>query len=74
MANDPYAYDDDEADKEMKLHSKRRRFGDFDCPSCAANNPRDEKFGDGDEVMCYYCGTEFHARVSDDGRLSFREI
>jgi hypothetical protein len=51
-----------------------RRFGDFDCPECAANNPYDDRFGDGDEVRCYYCGQEFRAQVSDAGRLKLKAI
>lgn len=46
-----------------------RRFREFDCPDCDANNPREEIFGDGDEVLCFYCGAEFRVRVREDGRL-----
>ena len=51
----------------------KRRFKDFDCPDCNANNPHDESFGDGDEVRCFYCGQEFRAKVSDEGRLKLKE-
>ena len=51
-----------------------RRFGDFDCPDCNANNPYDDSFGDGDEVRCYYCGQEFRAEVNDSGRLRLKVL
>lgn len=57
-----------------EANSKDRRFGDFDCPSCNANNPYDDKFGDGDEIRCYYCGGEFRALVDDTGRLRLKEV
>jgi transcription elongation factor Elf1 len=50
-----------------------RRFQDFDCPECNANNPYDDGFGDGDEIRCYYCGLEFRVQVTDSGRLRLRE-
>jgi hypothetical protein len=52
----------------------KRRFTDFDCPVCAANNPHDDGFGNGDEVRCYYCGQEFKAIVDEDGRLRLKEL
>jgi hypothetical protein len=52
----------------------KRRFKDFDCPDCAANNPYDEEpFGDGDEITCFYCGSQFNVSVNDDGKLRLRE-
>jgi len=69
MPVDPNAFDDDSADE----GGRGRRFADFDCPACNANNPYDEAFGDGDEVLCYYCGQEFEVLVSDEGRLRLRE-
>lgn len=51
-----------------------KRFREFDCPGCNANNPCPEPISDGDEVLCNYCGTEFQARVSGEGRLKLREI
>ena len=49
-----------------------RRFDEFDCPDCTANNPWDEKFGDGDEVRCSYCGEDFKAQVTEAGRLKLK--
>jgi hypothetical protein len=71
MAFDPHDFDDDDLPKEP---GRGRKFSDFDCPGCSANNPRDEKFGDGEEIMCFYCGAEFRARVDDEGRLKLREL
>jgi len=70
MPLDPHAYDDDSRGDDL---GRGRKFGDFDCPACNANNPYDEGFGDGDEVLCYYCGQEFQVRVTDEGRLKLRE-
>lgn len=47
---------------------------EFECPSCSAHNPYDDGFGDGDEIRCFYCGSEFKVEARDDGRLRFREI
>jgi len=65
-------YDDDEKPSGDDL-GRDRRFKDFDCPDCNANNPYDDSFGDGDEVRCYYCGQEFKAQVTDAGRLRLKE-
>jgi hypothetical protein len=71
----PYdrSYEDEDAPAGA-AEGSRRRFQDFDCPDCAANNPYDDGFGDGDEVRCYYCGQEFGVRVSDEGRLRLRAV
>lgn len=61
-------YDEDEG----KGGDAKRVFKEFDCPSCSANNPS-EGFGDGDEVLCNYCGSEYAVRVNDEGRAKFRE-
>ena len=74
MPYDPNAYDeDDDRSGRAELRSARRKFKDFDCPACNANNPYDDPFGDGDEVLCYYCGQEFRVLVGEDGRLRLRE-
>lgn len=66
MRHDRY-FDDDE---EMPRQPARDwRFDRFDCPECDASNPWDDGFGDGDEVMCFYCGTPFQVRVDKEGRL-----
>ena len=68
------SYEDDDEKPVGEDLGKARRFGDFDCPDCNANNPYDDTFGDGDEVRCYYCGQEFRADVSEMGRLRLRAI
>jgi hypothetical protein len=73
MPYDP-AYDEEEKQDSVEEAGRRRRFTDFDCPECSANNPYDDGFGDGDEVRCYYCGQEFRAEVSDTGRLKLKII
>jgi hypothetical protein len=72
MPHDQHGYDDEPIDTGVKA-GKRRLFKDFDCPTCSANNPYDDGFGDGDEVLCYYCGAEFKAKVNEDGQLRLRE-
>ncbi len=76
MPYDPHGLDDDDDDKGAKGEGdgQLRRFSDFDCPDCSANNPYDDKFGDGDEVRCYYCGQLYRAIVSDGGRLRLKEV
>lgn len=64
---------DEDADAKAVSEGASRRFGDFDCPGCNANNPHDDKFGDGDEIRCHYCGVEYKVLVGDDGKLRLRE-
>ncbi len=68
------SYEDEDAKGGGDEMGRARRFGDFDCPDCNANNPYDDAFGDGDEVRCYYCGQEYRAAVDDSGRLRLRAI
>ncbi len=70
MPNDPHAYtgDDDEP-----TPTERRRFHEFECPLCSATNPYDDPFGHRDEVLCFYCGAEFEARVGSEGGLTLKE-
>lgn len=63
--------DDDEGERG---HGVKSRFSDFDCPSCNANNPSGDGFGDGDEVLCNYCGTEYRVRITAEGRLRLKEM
>ncbi|HWV38610.1 MAG TPA: hypothetical protein VN033_09040 [Vulgatibacter sp.] len=50
-----------------------RVFREFDCPACNANNPADDGFVSGDEVICSYCGLTFVAGATAEGRLRLRE-
>ncbi len=67
-------FEDDDKSSSPDQAGEGRRFADFDCPECAANNPWDDGFGDGDEIRCYYCGQEFKANVNDEGRLKLKAI
>ncbi len=73
MPNDPHAFEDDDAEASGVGEGSARRFHDFDCPGCNANNPYDDPFGNGDEVLCYYCGQEYRVQVTDAGRLRLKE-
>jgi transcription elongation factor Elf1 len=66
--------DESESDDEDKGDpSNGKSFNEFDCPLCNANNPYDEVFHHGDNVRCFYCGTEFRVRVDENGRLRLKE-
>jgi hypothetical protein len=73
MPFDP-GYDEDEPPPSAEVEGRRHRFTDFDCPECSANNPYDAGFGNGEEVLCYYCGQEFRAEVNDSGKLKLRVV
>jgi transcription elongation factor Elf1 len=66
MAHD---LDDDEAGEGA---GRRRRFREFDCPECNANNPCDDGFGHGDTVLCNYCGVELAVEVPSEGKPRLR--
>jgi hypothetical protein len=68
MPYDPHGADDDEVEG-----ASARRFDDFDCPSCAANNPYADGFAEGDEIHCFYCGQAYEVRVVS-GKLKLREV
>jgi hypothetical protein len=63
---------EESGDDTQRSLGMKRRFKDFDCPDCNANNPWDETFGNNDEIRCFYCGTEFLAVVNDEGRLRLK--
>ncbi len=63
--------DDDEKPTGAALGT-RRRFEEFECPSCSAHNPYDE-FGNNEEVLCNWCGVEFKALVDEEGVLRLKE-
>ncbi len=66
------SFSDDDDDDEIAPQANRRKFDEFECPSCNANNPCEE-FGNGDEVLCGYCGLSLKAIVDDEGKLKLRE-
>lgn len=72
MPFDSGHFDDDDDDRKSgRSLGKKRRFTEFECPSCSANNPLE--FGSGDEVSCSYCGIPFLVHVDDEGNLKLRE-
>jgi hypothetical protein len=71
MPIDQYEEEDEKEDKSGGASSK---FREFDCPSCNANNPCDPPFADGDELLCNYCGTQYHVRVTEEGRVKLKEV
>ncbi len=66
------SYDDD--DDGQKGPPKAQKWVEFDCPSCNANNPWADGFKEKEEVYCHYCGTNYEARVSSEGKLKLREL
>ena len=72
MPLDHHGGDDD--DEKVPPTGAKTRFGDWDCPDCNANNPADPPIGDGDEILCNYCGTEFKVKVSDEGKAKFKQM
>ena len=65
--------EDEDSKKAGKTQGVKRKFDEFDCPACSANNPVGDGFGNGDDVMCNYCGLEFKVQVDEEGRLKLRE-
>lgn len=78
MPRDEQSSTDDEDEEEAKSRrdgkgrGAKRKFDEFECPSCSANNPFEE-FGNNDEVLCGYCGLSLKAIVDDEGKLKLRE-
>jgi hypothetical protein len=64
--------EEEEARKDPARLGTRRKFTEFECPTCSANNPFEE-FGTGDEVICGYCGSPFVAKVDSEGALKLRD-
>lgn len=68
-----YSELEDEEKKSGKALGVRRKFAEFECPACSANNPFEE-FGNNDEVLCSWCGLEFRAVVDEEGDLRLKEL
>ncbi len=66
-----FSNEDKENDPSVASGS-RRRFKEFECPDCAANNPVDDGFGNGDDIVCNYCGQEYKVVVDDDAKLKLK--
>ena len=69
MPHDQFHDDDD--DKELAPGAQT--FKEWECPGCNAHNFSDPPMGQGDEVLCNYCGVEYRVKVSDEGKLKLRE-
>jgi transcription elongation factor Elf1 len=74
---DDFSGQDEDEDRKDKKSGKslgtKRRFEEFECPVCSANNPCDV-FGDGDELICNWCGLSYKALVDDEGNLRLKEL
>lgn len=66
--------DEDEGKKGEPGAGVNAKFKEFDCPECNANNPCDPPFGDGDELLCNYCGQSYKVKVSEEGRVKLKEV
>ncbi len=64
--------EEEEDKKSGKAKGSKRRFDEFECPTCSAYNPLE--FGNGDEVMCNYCGLNFLVKVDDEGNYRLKEL
>jgi hypothetical protein len=67
MVDKNFDPEDDAPDDRGGVHKE------FECPDCNAHNPYDDGFRAGDEIQCFYCGTEFKV-LQGDGRLRFKAV
>jgi transcription elongation factor Elf1 len=63
----------DDDDFAKATPGRKRKFDEFECPTCSAHNPAGDAFGNGDDVFCGYCGQSFVAVVNEDGVLKLKE-
>ncbi len=73
MAIEDWSVEDEDEKPTGKALGTKRKFDEFECPACSANNPYDT-FGNGDEVLCNWCGMSFRALVDDEGTLRLKEL
>jgi hypothetical protein len=64
--------EEEEHKKSGAVMGSKTRFDEFECPTCDAYNPHTD-FGNGDEVLCAYCGLAFDVEVDEDAKLKLRE-
>ena len=69
MPRDHRSHDDD-----IPTDGSARRFSEFECPVCSAQNPQGDPIRDGDDVRCAWCGLDFAVHVSEEGKLKLKEI
>ena len=77
MPRDDLGYIAEEEEEEQKksgaAEGSKRRFDEFECPTCSADNMVGDSFGNNDDVVCNYCGVSFIAKVDDEGKLKLKE-
>jgi transcription elongation factor Elf1 len=49
-------------------------FREWDCPVCDANNPAEDGFRHGAELICCYCGLQFRVNTVAENRFSLIPI
>ena len=64
---DPLHFDDDDE----KDDAGKGLATEFECPECNAHNPVHDGFTFGSEVVCFYCGCEFHV-LESNGKFKFK--
>jgi hypothetical protein len=64
---------EEEAKRDPARLGSKRKFDEFECPTCSAHNPYGDGFGNGEEVNCGYCGQAFLVEVDSEGQLKLRE-
>ena len=64
---------EEEEKKSGRALGSKRKFDEFECPACSANNPYDT-FGNNDELLCNWCGMQFKAVVDDEGTLRLKDL
>lgn len=71
---DDYTEEQEEEEKKSgKALGTKRKFDEFECPACSANNPYDT-FGNNEELLCNWCGMQFKAVVDEEGNLRLKEL
>ncbi len=65
--------EEEEAKKDPTRLGSKRKFDEFECATCSAHNPYGDGFGNGEVVVCGYCGQAFDVLVDSDGNLKLRE-
>ena len=65
----------DDEPKKPKHGASGLPLTEFDCPTCGAHNPCDERVPEkGTEIRCNYCGLEFKVTPTGEGKFKFKEI
>ena len=77
MPRDDLGYIAEDEEEEQKksgaAEGSKRRFDEFECPTCAADNLVGDGFGNNDDLVCNYCGVSFIAKVDDEGKLKLKD-